>query len=367
MADDELDIPPECYEIKDWFYERTGAALVKEIKSFIAKTGTPHLWRGHTHIKPPPDSIPEYLDEFDLPDKLIRGKHFAPCPCCTPRHPKFGLNGKIGWFPDEGVIRLLGPDCFATLNKEAHETAKEDLRKRKQRARDTRYLLGNQPRLLSALANLRQALLVAEAIVSFANELQYVLVENLDLPLWSEVHSGYLKVWEEFSDLSGRTGQVRRLSREVDYAPVCGFHMLDPHLKNYPFQIEQNIDGLEIVERADWAAKLDEMSDIDRNKLARVISNTIKKSRGLLEEMGELQQFVSPVNVATIRTWGNKPPAAASCFARRLATLASVFVGAMPIETGIPVHCSTVRRSSRACASSRCSKPARLRKASSIE
>ena len=52
------------------------------------------------------------------------------------------------------------------------------------------------------------------------------------------------------------------------------------------------------------------------------------------------------------------PPAAASFFARRLATLASVFVGAIPTETGIPVHCSTVRRSSRACASSRASKPA---------
>ncbi len=56
-----------------------------------------------------------------------------------------------------------------------------------------------------------------------------------------------------------------------------------------------------------------------------------------------------------------------SLFARRFATLASVFVGAIPTETGIPVHCCTVRRRSRACASHLASKPAKLRNASSIE
>ena len=61
------------------------------------------------------------------------------------------------------------------------------------------------------------------------------------------------------------------------------------------------------------------------------------------------------------------PPEAGSFLAVRLAALASVLVGAMPTETGMPVHCSTVARSTRACASRRCSKPLRPRKASSIE
>ena len=56
-----------------------------------------------------------------------------------------------------------------------------------------------------------------------------------------------------------------------------------------------------------------------------------------------------------------------SFFAFRFATLASVLVAAMPTDTGMPVHCRTVRRSSRAWASSRCSKPPRPRNASSIE
>ena len=61
------------------------------------------------------------------------------------------------------------------------------------------------------------------------------------------------------------------------------------------------------------------------------------------------------------------PPVAGSFLARRFATLASVLVGAMPTETGMPVHCSTVRRSSRAWLSRRRSKPPKPRKASSIE
>jgi hypothetical protein len=32
----------------------------------------------------------------------------------------------IAWFPGVKVIRLIGPDCFATLNLEAHEKAKSD-------------------------------------------------------------------------------------------------------------------------------------------------------------------------------------------------------------------------------------------------
>ena len=61
------------------------------------------------------------------------------------------------------------------------------------------------------------------------------------------------------------------------------------------------------------------------------------------------------------------PPEAGSRLAVRLATLASVLVGPIPTDTGMPVHCSTVARSRRACSSRRPSKPPRPKKASSIE
>ena len=56
----------------------------------------------------------------------------------------------------------------------------------------------------------------------------------------------------------------------------------------------------------------------------------------------------SSASIAASSSRTQTPCAAGSFFALRLATLASVLVAAMPTETGIPVHCSTVRRSSRA-------------------
>ena len=61
----------------------------------------------------------------------------------------------------------------------------------------------------------------------------------------------------------------------------------------------------------------------------------------------------SSASIAASSISTKTPPVAGSFLARRFATLASVLVGAMPTETGMPVHCSTVRRSARAWLSRR--------------
>jgi len=104
--------------------------------------GKPHLWRGHTHTKPSVGSKPVYLDEFDLPLANLKAGHLAPCPCCWSNHPKYGLSGKIAWFPDEAIIRLLGPDCFAAMDQDAHAEALALMRQEKRRKQDIAYLLG---------------------------------------------------------------------------------------------------------------------------------------------------------------------------------------------------------------------------------
>jgi hypothetical protein len=45
---DVLDIPACAFSIKDWFKERPSKDTIIEIQEFIARTGTPHLWRGQT-------------------------------------------------------------------------------------------------------------------------------------------------------------------------------------------------------------------------------------------------------------------------------------------------------------------------------
>lgn len=54
-----VEIPQSARALKAWFNEQPGDEIVVEIKAFVAKTGKPYLWRGHTHTKPPanPSSI----------------------------------------------------------------------------------------------------------------------------------------------------------------------------------------------------------------------------------------------------------------------------------------------------------------------
>jgi hypothetical protein len=116
-----LDIPDEFFDPKPFYRTRDAAqGVLREIKDHIKKTGEPHSWRHHTHSKPTTRARIVYIGEFDLPPSHQAPDRHAPCPCCSPRAPKFSRKGKIAWFPDEHVIRMIGPECFATLNPEGH-------------------------------------------------------------------------------------------------------------------------------------------------------------------------------------------------------------------------------------------------------
>jgi len=133
---EEFDIPQTALETKSWYRERPGSEIIPEIKEFVAAGNWPFLWSGHTHTQPPRGAVPVYIDELFL-------KNPSPCPCCTPRTAKWKKAGKIAWFPEEGVIRIIGPDCFRALNPEGHDQAVADLRREQTKQQDVRYLLAN--------------------------------------------------------------------------------------------------------------------------------------------------------------------------------------------------------------------------------
>jgi hypothetical protein len=120
------DIPEDFFEPKPFYRTRTSAeAVLREIKDHIKTTGEPHTWRHHTHSKPTKNARIVYIGRFDLPPSHQAPDRHAPCPCCSPRAPKYSREGKIAWFPDEHVVRMIGPDCFHTLNPEGHWEAVE--------------------------------------------------------------------------------------------------------------------------------------------------------------------------------------------------------------------------------------------------
>jgi hypothetical protein len=175
----EILIPPFCYVPKPYFKVRPGPTLIQEIKDFIARTGQPHMWRGHTHTRPEKGSRIEYLEEYNLPETLHKSEdNWAPCPCCSPTRPKYYRGGKIGWFPDEGVIRNMGPDCFKSFDKEGHLRALAQLRKEQELARAINLLMVNLPKVPIALEVFEQALPAVHAVDDVRKTLRRELSSN---------------------------------------------------------------------------------------------------------------------------------------------------------------------------------------------
>ncbi|MBY3369071.1 hypothetical protein [Rhizobium laguerreae] len=200
-----MDVPEASRTPKPIFHERPSRELIIAIKHRIWETREPWTDPNHTHTKPPRDSRPIYLGEFDLP----RG-YLTPCPCCSPNNFKFGA-GKIAWFPDEKVLRLVGPHCFRTLNAELHEAALAQWEKEKNETQARDYLLERRDLVGNWLAAADGMIAMARAADRFSPALKNLFESSpLDIPLYEATRNDFLNVW---SDESGPTTKARRIRR----------------------------------------------------------------------------------------------------------------------------------------------------------
>ena len=168
-----VDIPDECKQPKLSFREEPPTEVVREIRDYVAEHGVSHTWSGHTHTRPPVGARVKYIGRFELPEKFQRLKQFLVCPICRPTSRNFGKrDGYIAWFPDEGVIRLIGPDCFAEINKEGHEDAVQELKDREKRKREISFLISQRDQHQLALTVLIASRRVAQAVDNFGFDLR---------------------------------------------------------------------------------------------------------------------------------------------------------------------------------------------------
>ncbi len=309
MPANPVDVPPEAEKPKPWWRERPSEAeikrLVREIKEHVAATGLPHTWRGHTHTEPPDGAPVEYWGEFDIPKRFDE----APCPCCTPKHSKYRHGGKIAYFPGEGLIRLLGPDCFASLNREGHVEAVAQLRQRQQRERDSQYLLRNLPIVPEVVRAVRTAISVGEAIDKFHRDLLSRLKNIVRVDLWREARDGELSLPFVRADVSAtRSGEqrIRRINDKQVFGRLQGHRMLDPSLTEYAPRLKQIEKELARICFADCDGSLAGMDNEERTRVAKVLGRSVDKARRLFEEMDDVRRFVGPIAVATLRNWASQ-------------------------------------------------------------
>ena len=298
--------PRESLEPKPWFPTRPGKEVVSEIVDFIKQTGKPYLWSGHTHTKPPPGSKPVYLDEFELPKKFRAPDRRAPCPCCVPAHPKF-CDGKIAWFPSKSSIRILGPDCFKSLDAKGHEEAVEQMRKDRQREKDTHFLLSRVPNLSSVVATGETAARVADALEEFHSALHSKLrLARLDL--WKDVQrDGELRI-------SFKTREIRRNNKLEEYfqdseAEVVayrldGYEVLNPNLRMGIAALKTALRKLKGYGEQRDPDAINQMDDAERHKAAGEIGHAIAVVRTAVGNLTRWRKFATPLAINSLKNWG---------------------------------------------------------------
>ncbi|MCP1830712.1 hypothetical protein J2R76_007412 [Bradyrhizobium sp. USDA 4532] len=304
----QLDIPDELFDPKPFYRTRDSAqAVLREIKEHIKTTGEPHLWRHHTHSKPVTGSRIVYIGEFDLPASHQAPDRHAPCPCCSPRAPKFSRKGKIAWFPDEHIIRMIGPECFQTLNPEGHWEAVEVFNREEAERRTIAYLVTNLHLNVHARDVIRRALPALEAIDQVHTTLQRRINDVLRLDLWRHVGRGSLSVNVEGRRMKRVRGGAQEVETFMDvreFTAFPGSHMFSPKTSRLASRADGCAKRLSLIDFGDEVQeRVRGMTTEEQAKAARILSKGISAAADIFKEANAIRSGFGPMSIANLKGW----------------------------------------------------------------
>lgn len=312
---DEVEIPPIAWEAKPLFPTRPGEDVIAEIKTFVKRTGTPYLWRGHTHSPPPQDAQIVYLDEVSLPPSHSGDNNrdrWSPCPICSPRHPKFYKAGMIAWFPEEQTIRIIGPECFASFNLEGHAEAFRAFQKEQEERKNTAFLLSHLGQVGEAIAVLKSNFPTIKAIDRVREIIARRLPVICDFDFWAHIRSDQTFKIEEKrrTFIRNRNGEEEEITtRHISpYGPVVGHMFLQPKAKLIYDQLDICRTRLKMCDFGEkFADHLATLPFDEKRKLAKHLQKEVRKAHDLLAEADQVRRFLREENLATLRGWGRHP------------------------------------------------------------
>lgn len=290
------------------FPTRPSKEVVREALNFIRDTGEPQKWPGHTHTRPDRGANVEYLAEFDLPKSRHKIKdHWAPCPICSPTIGKYFLSGKVAWFPDEGVVRMIGGDCYASLvGSEQHEAALAEMKRLQQIEYDEAFVASRVPFVRESFPKMERILAYCRAVDNFRGRLLPRMGSDLHSPLWQHVSTrGELRVTQAITEmrLVGNVPTERRTEQEVRYGGLEGHEILrPPPNSSLGDSLAAAIAEIESLVKGD--------TDLTTNASPEKRSKAIKRltrSWGVIAETLDrakaLARFIDVANISTLRTW----------------------------------------------------------------
>ena len=131
----------------------------------VRRTGQPETFPTICRTTPSALSRPVFLRKFSVERSRRPDGDEAPCPICSPNDPKYLHDAYLVWYPDEGVIRAIGPECGdSVFGGTAYAEAKGEFELEERERRATDFIEKNLPKVLSmivALEVVRPAVLEA--------------------------------------------------------------------------------------------------------------------------------------------------------------------------------------------------------------
>jgi hypothetical protein len=299
---------PESAKIDKPIYDTCpGDELTHEIKAFIEAGNDPWLWHGHSHTLPPKNSSPpNYVGRFYLRKAQVESKTWAPCPCCSPDHRKFGRDGGlIAYFPDEKVVRLIGPDCFGSLNKEGHVGAMADLKRREKEKSELEYVLRCVDKMDKWSAALVEMAKIARQADTFFPGIQNRIEVSLQIKLWRNIREGMLRVTEEVKTVKvGVTGEAKHVTEHVDTVlfQLEGYKALNPQRKLLAPILDRLADDLRKVGKA-TEESVQAMASTDRTAMSRELRRILSSMQSVHHALADEMRFLNQLNVNRFRQW----------------------------------------------------------------
>ena len=235
----------------------------------------------------------------------------------------------MAWFPDERVIRLIGPDCLKNLDSEGHAEAMVALRVRQKRKSEIDYIVSQLPDLPNVVGAARTAIPIARGLDEFEAALKSRFGTTLRMRSWQIIGSGELRVRESrteaYQNADGSSGE-RKVDAFRVYARIAGTEILNPRNNSISPRFVKALQRLdEAIATVATAGGADSLSAVDRTRIAKLVE---REKRHAVDAIGDIQTrkaFLSPVTVATLRTWAAMPDAEMPCIVERSGS--SFYVG----------------------------------------
>jgi hypothetical protein len=305
-----LDIPDAAFQVKADYFDRPSRAMVAVIREFIERTGTPHLWPGHTHTKPTIGSRVTFLAKYGLPKSHRRRQRWAPCPCCTLNYPKYFRLGLIAWFPEEGVIRCVGHDCYKKMDPEGYELAMNQLNAEIEDQRTAEFLVARIPRIPDHLRVLNSNLPPLEAIDDMCNRLMSLLSKTFAIDLWPEAKTGtlrYVVMRKEIRRSRNGEQEEHTFADFENYGAIRGHIALKPGSSRFAARLRGKMSNLGVIDfGSEVEARIATMTETEKQAAVKILTWGHKESNRICAQAEEARRFFSQETVATINGWAQQ-------------------------------------------------------------